>query len=179
MTYCGIILSNPPGFSLNRTDPTAADGEKKRKGKDSSLAGAMAAKDKHRKTKMARMSQSEIDLFLSYNPEPLDPVPGMSQDMVEYYAEIDAKIEMVEKELLEHKEMIQKQYKEKGCVEYEVYDDEENQAPVPRLERVKERLASRRMRRKRRKAKAKGSQLLWILLSGLRLFQRSIEKRRR
>jgi hypothetical protein len=38
---------------------------------DSSPAGATAVKEKHRKTKMVRMSQSQIDLFLSYNPEPL------------------------------------------------------------------------------------------------------------
>ncbi|KAL6648470.1 hypothetical protein ACP70R_012694 [Stipagrostis hirtigluma subsp. patula] len=82
-------------------------GEKKtKKGKDkvapegsSSTTAASVAGDGRRKTKIVRMSQSQIDLFLSYNPKPLDPHP--------LFAEIDAEINMWEKELLDEKEWIQ------------------------------------------------------------------------
>lgn len=96
------------------------------------------------------MAQSQIDLFLPYDPEPLDPVPDMSQEyldslpkdamerydlpldnMAEHFAKIDAQIAMFEKDLLRDEEMIRKQYEEKGYVECVAYGEEDNQARVP------------------------------------------------
>lgn len=97
----------------------------------------MATPETPRKTRTVRLSQSQIDLFLSYDPKPVARDPDISEDPL--LAEAYDMIDQCEKEFLEDKEMIQKQYEEKGYVEYQVFDDDDDgetrARPPPRRRR--------------------------------------------
>lgn len=100
-------------------------GKKKSTAMNSASNTVVVTEEKHIKRRIVRLYQSQIDFMLSYNPKPIVRDPDI--------AEIDDFLEQTEKELLEEKEMIRKQYEEKGYVDYEVFDDGEGpQERAPR-----------------------------------------------
>lgn len=90
---------------------------------DSSSAATAGAGDEANKTATVRMSQPQIDLFMSFDPPPLEPVKGVSKEEEDRFAKIDAQLAKWEKEIRADAEMVKSQYKQKGYVEYEVDAD--------------------------------------------------------
>uniref|UniRef100_A0A0D9V4B0 Uncharacterized protein n=1 Tax=Leersia perrieri TaxID=77586 RepID=A0A0D9V4B0_9ORYZ len=76
-----------------------------------------------KKTVKVRMSQSQIDLFMSPDPPPLNPVKGVGKEMENRFAEIDAQLKILEDEVRADKAMVRKQYELKGYVECEADAD--------------------------------------------------------
>uniref|UniRef100_A0A0D9XUK9 Uncharacterized protein n=1 Tax=Leersia perrieri TaxID=77586 RepID=A0A0D9XUK9_9ORYZ len=81
-------------------------------------AAAEAAGEGSKKTVTVRMSQSQIDLFMSFNVQP-DQEEEEDEADDPQMKEIDAVIAKFEKELLEESRMVKEQYQQKGYVEYE------------------------------------------------------------
>lgn len=96
--------------------PVAADSS-------STAAAAAGAGDEVNRTATVRMSQPQIDLFMSFDPPPLEPVTGVSKEEEDRFAKIDAQLAKWEKEIRADAEMVKSQYEQKGYVEYEIDAD--------------------------------------------------------
>ncbi|XP_052135340.1 uncharacterized protein LOC127753930 isoform X2 [Oryza glaberrima] len=114
--------SSSPADSSSGSSPDKKENNNNNMGEAAAVAGDEGKKKKTammtKTKKMVRMSQSYINLLMSFDPPPLEPVRGLTKEE-DRFARIDALAAELERGIRAVAETVRTQYEQGGYVEYE------------------------------------------------------------